>query len=200
MSGTSSLAENLRVLRARQNLNITDAAKKIGITRETLRDLELGTRSPYYPTLCKIAAAYDVPVEDLLLAPVGEPVPLAEAPEAGPGPQTLDGLLEAAGAVGRELAVEPFEAFKRLYDGLSYEEVVRLNRKLLAQRRAVDGILSRRQHMPPGEDRSTLFALWEQVFARMWAAAAILDERARERARDEADATRAEEIVRQAAT
>ena len=101
MRDAASLAENLRVLRARQNLNVTEASKKIGITRETLRDLELGTRNPYYPTLRKIAAAYGVPVEGLLLAPTEEHAPLGEAPEEGQQAVTqklvklVDGLVEA---------------------------------------------------------------------------------------------------------
>jgi transcriptional regulator with XRE-family HTH domain len=85
----SSLAETLRVLRARQDLTITEASSRIGITRETLRDLEHGTRNPYYPTLQKIAKAYGVMVEELMLPAheeesMEEPalaVPLADAPE-----------------------------------------------------------------------------------------------------------------------
>jgi XRE family transcriptional regulator, regulator of sulfur utilization len=74
----TSLAETLRVLRARQDLTVKDAASKIGITRETLRDLEHGRRNPFYPTLEKIATAYGVTVEELMLParkeePTGEP-------------------------------------------------------------------------------------------------------------------------------
>lgn len=66
MDQRSTLAENLRVLRAKQNLNIKDAASKIGITRETLRDLENGTRDPYPPTLARIATGYNISVRDML--------------------------------------------------------------------------------------------------------------------------------------
>ncbi len=78
MDQRSALAENLRVLRAKQNLNIKDAASKVGITRETLRDLENGVRDPYPPTLAKIARGYGVPFEDLLGKAL---TPLGEAPE-----------------------------------------------------------------------------------------------------------------------
>lgn len=95
MKDTALLAENLRVIRARRNLNISEASQLIGITRETLRDLELGARNPYYPTLKKIADAYSVPVEELL-APSEDLAGLrtgkAEASEAGPeepGPREL---------------------------------------------------------------------------------------------------------------
>jgi transcriptional regulator with XRE-family HTH domain len=78
-----SLAERLRVLRARQGLSLTEASKRAGITRDTLSDLERGKRHAYMPTLAKIAQGYGVPVEDLLEEPalVGKD----EAPrEAGP--------------------------------------------------------------------------------------------------------------------
>jgi transcriptional regulator with XRE-family HTH domain len=76
-----SLAERLRILRAREGLTLTEASERIGITRHTLSSLERGGQEPHYPTLAKIAKGYGVPVEELL----GEPVPLGEAPrEAGP--------------------------------------------------------------------------------------------------------------------
>jgi len=77
-----SLAEKLRVLRARMGLSLTEAASRAGVTRDTLSDLEHGKRQPYMPTLAKIADGYGVPVEDLLEEPAlaGK----AEAPrEAG---------------------------------------------------------------------------------------------------------------------
>src|SRR5215203_2907255 len=74
-----SLSARLRVLRARQGLTLIDAAKQIGIGRDTLSDLERGNRHPVMPTLAKIAQGYGVPVYELL----EEPVPLAEASETG---------------------------------------------------------------------------------------------------------------------
>jgi transcriptional regulator with XRE-family HTH domain len=65
-----SLAEKLRVLRARMGLSLTEAAARAGVTRDTLSDLEHGKRHPYMPTLSKIAAGYGVPVEELLEEPV----------------------------------------------------------------------------------------------------------------------------------
>src|SRR5918995_7298510 len=64
-----SLAEQLRVLRARMGLSLTEAASRAGVTRDTLSDLEHGKRQPYMPTLAKIAQGYGVPVEDLLEEP-----------------------------------------------------------------------------------------------------------------------------------
>jgi len=61
-----SLPAKLRVLRAREGLYLTDAAKKIGIGRDTLAALERGERRPAVPTLRKIADAYGVPVDELL--------------------------------------------------------------------------------------------------------------------------------------
>src|SRR5215212_1486029 len=70
-----SLAERLRILRAREGLTLTEASERIGITRHTLSSLERGGQEPHYPTLAKIAKGYGVPVEELL----EEPLPLAEA-------------------------------------------------------------------------------------------------------------------------
>jgi len=75
-----SLAESLRLLRARKGLSLLAASEQLGVDRHTLRDLELGQgRTPRYPTLAKIAEGYGVPVEDLL----EEPVPLADASATG---------------------------------------------------------------------------------------------------------------------
>lgn len=75
------LPHKLRVLRMRQGLTLVEAAKKTGVTRATLSELERGHRHPVAPTLVKIAEGYGVPVEDLLEASPEEEaaVPLGEA-------------------------------------------------------------------------------------------------------------------------
>jgi transcriptional regulator with XRE-family HTH domain len=75
-----SLALRLRVLRAERGWTLNQAAERAGVQPETISDAEHGERRPYAPTLAKIAAAYGVPVEELL----EEPVALGEAArEAG---------------------------------------------------------------------------------------------------------------------
>jgi transcriptional regulator with XRE-family HTH domain len=76
----TSLGRKMRLLRAKRGLTLRSAADLCGVTKETLSALERGTREPHDPTLAKIAKGYGVPVEEL----IEEPVPLAEAPEAGP--------------------------------------------------------------------------------------------------------------------
>lgn len=88
-----SLAERLRVLRAQRGLSLTEASEKIGINRHTLRDLELGKREPYGPTLRKIAEGYNVPVARLL----EEPVPLGGEAPREMGPAALEDRRLAAG-------------------------------------------------------------------------------------------------------
>jgi transcriptional regulator with XRE-family HTH domain len=74
------LPKRLRVLRAERGLTITHAAELAGVTRETLRELELGRRTSHEPTLAKIANAYGIPVAELV--ELEESVaPLAEAPK-----------------------------------------------------------------------------------------------------------------------
>ncbi len=76
----TSLGRKMRLLRAERGLTLRSAADLCGVTKETLSALERGTREPHDPTLAKIAKGYGVPFEEL----IEEPVPLAEAPEAGP--------------------------------------------------------------------------------------------------------------------
>ncbi len=76
------LPKRLRVLRAERGLTIKQAAESAGVTRETVRELELGRRSPHEPTLAKIANAYGVPIGELLDAAEDGPGPLAEAPRS----------------------------------------------------------------------------------------------------------------------
>jgi transcriptional regulator with XRE-family HTH domain len=61
-----SLPEKLRLLRARKGLYLTDAARQIGIGRDTLSDLERGVRQPTAPTLRKLSDAYEVSIDELL--------------------------------------------------------------------------------------------------------------------------------------
>ncbi len=75
-----TLARRLRVLRAERSLTLRDAERLTGVDKDTLSKIERGARHPQDITLAKIAKGYGVPVEELL----EEPVPLAEAPEAGP--------------------------------------------------------------------------------------------------------------------
>src|SRR3712207_7524047 len=83
------LPKRLRVLRAERGLTIKQAAELAGVTRETLRELELGRRSPHGPTLAKIANAYGVPVAELLDAAEGGPSPLVQAPRSSTEPDAL---------------------------------------------------------------------------------------------------------------
>ncbi len=75
-----TLARRLRVLRAERSLTLRDVERLTGVDKDTLSKIERGARHPQDITLAKIAKGYGVPVEELL----EEPVPLAEAPEAGP--------------------------------------------------------------------------------------------------------------------
>jgi transcriptional regulator with XRE-family HTH domain len=92
-----SLPARLRLLRARRGLTQADASTRIGISRDTLSDLERGLRQPTMPTLAKIAEGYGVDVEELLEEPVfveGK----GEAPNTGQQDE-LDELTRAARAI-----------------------------------------------------------------------------------------------------
>ncbi len=75
-----SLGHRLRLMRVERGLSLREAARRAGVVKETISDIERGHTHPYDVTLAKLAKALEVPVEELL-----EPVPLGEAPrEAGP--------------------------------------------------------------------------------------------------------------------
>jgi len=65
-----SLARNLRVLRAERGVPLTEAAQRIGVTRETLGALERGKHGAHTSTLEKIASYYGTTVSALLEEPV----------------------------------------------------------------------------------------------------------------------------------
>jgi transcriptional regulator with XRE-family HTH domain len=60
------LAARLRRIRLERGLSLRGAAAKIGVTKETLSDLERARRQPHPPTLAKIAEGYGVEISDLL--------------------------------------------------------------------------------------------------------------------------------------
>src|SRR5215203_243244 len=112
-----SLAERLRVLRAQQGLSLTEASEKIGVNRHTLRDLELGKREPYGPTIRKIAEGYAVPVAQLFEEPA---VPLADAPEAGLTGQAEAAKLHRPSVQGSLIAIRSL--YKRWFPQIVYHE------------------------------------------------------------------------------
>lgn len=64
-----SLGTKLRLLRAERKLTLEEAAKRTGVTRESLGYIERGQQSPRAGTLAKIAEGYGVPVAQLLEEP-----------------------------------------------------------------------------------------------------------------------------------
>jgi len=60
------LPRHLRILRAETGLTMTEAAKRIGMRRETLGFLERGEQKPHLATLSKIARFYKIPVAELM--------------------------------------------------------------------------------------------------------------------------------------
>jgi transcriptional regulator with XRE-family HTH domain len=60
------LASRLRRVRLERGLSLRGAAVQVGVTKETLSDLERARRHPHPPTLAKIAKGYGVEISDLL--------------------------------------------------------------------------------------------------------------------------------------
>jgi transcriptional regulator with XRE-family HTH domain len=53
-------------MRAERGLSLREAARRAGVVKETISDIERGKTHPYDVTLAKLAQAYEVPIERLL--------------------------------------------------------------------------------------------------------------------------------------
>jgi transcriptional regulator with XRE-family HTH domain len=95
-----SLGRRLRLMRAERGLSLREAARRAGVVKETISEIERGKTHPYDVTLAKLAKAYDVPLEELLEE---EPVPLGEAPGMAGRPSIIDVAWDAA---RRQVALE----------------------------------------------------------------------------------------------
>jgi transcriptional regulator with XRE-family HTH domain len=61
----TSLGQRLRKLRDKADLSLRELANRIGVSSPFLSDIELGRRFPSEEVLGKLAAALNVPLEDL---------------------------------------------------------------------------------------------------------------------------------------
>ncbi len=127
------LATRLRRARLERGLSLRGAAAEIGVTKETLSDLERARRQPHPPTLAKIAAGYGVEISDLLGPMVEEdPVLLGkgEAPEeAGPA---------EAGDEERIIDMGPAEFHRKLSEAPSNKDLLDLYHRVDAERVATE--------------------------------------------------------------
>jgi transcriptional regulator with XRE-family HTH domain len=73
----NQLPVQLRALRARRGWTVREAAERVGTTPDNLSRIERGTRHPRASTLQKLAEAYGVDLESLLVQEMEDRVPLA---------------------------------------------------------------------------------------------------------------------------
>jgi transcriptional regulator with XRE-family HTH domain len=99
MRGT--LGERVRQLRLERGETVMDAAKRIGISRATLSNIERGNKEPKPKTIGKLARGFDVPVEVLVGPASPEPegtwsvvVPPVEVPHEMLGPGGVMGYID----------------------------------------------------------------------------------------------------------
>jgi transcriptional regulator with XRE-family HTH domain len=138
------------VLRAERGLTQAEAARRMGITGETLSDLERGKRRAYSSTLVKISEAYGVPVAELVEEPTGGPSRSSPALQEDPlyDPSFPNRVSEAEALVD----VPPEEVAVRL-QWLRDEQLIDLQRQCME--------LLRYRYGPK------VFATWEEVQAYM---------------------------------
>jgi transcriptional regulator with XRE-family HTH domain len=111
------------VLRAERGLTQRAASAQIGVTKETLSDLERGLRHPHDVTLSRIARGYGVPVEELL----EEPALASKAEAKGPdpsvwGPEESRPKASMPGTAGEHIGVNMTDS---LGDEEAHVEVIR---------------------------------------------------------------------------
>jgi transcriptional regulator with XRE-family HTH domain len=73
------LAANLRALREHGSLSLSELARRSGIAKGTLSQLEAGTGNPTLDTVFSLSNALGVPVSDLLTGPADSEVVLVRA-------------------------------------------------------------------------------------------------------------------------
>lgn len=71
----------LRELRAIHRWSQADLADRLDVSRQTVNSIENGRYDPSLPLAFRIAAVFDLPIEEIFL-PSGGPDPLAEMPIA----------------------------------------------------------------------------------------------------------------------
>jgi len=160
-----SLAERLRILRAREGLTLTEASERIGITRHTLSSLERGGQEPHYPTLHKIADGYGVPVEDLLEEPV-----LAGELKDGP---TLEELHDEAGCETDWLIMPEAEWIAAWPLNLTPEEAMRIVRELHREFSRLEPLIAKQEQNLPVPRRmfnGRYGQAWRRFFSGLQAA------------------------------
>jgi len=69
-----SLAEKLRIARARKALSLRKAAALAGVDMHSISNAERGLTTPYDSTLLKLAEVYEVDVAELMEAKLGRPL------------------------------------------------------------------------------------------------------------------------------
>jgi transcriptional regulator with XRE-family HTH domain len=121
-----SLGHKLRLMRAERGLSLREAARRAGVVKETISDIERGQSHPYDVTLAKLAKVYDVPLEELLEEPAlaGK----ADASETGAGearPRVRLGQLHPEG--GPSVTVEQL---RELGFSVNQSQVTVLNQML----------------------------------------------------------------------
>ena len=106
------IAASLRRERHRAGLSLTEVARRAGIAKSTLSQLESGTGNPSVETLWAICVALDAPSDpppDVLMDPAGRPH--AESASTTPiHPDTaraIEELLARGGAGRRRAGVQP---------------------------------------------------------------------------------------------
>lgn len=110
------LAARLRRVRLEHGLSLRGAAAQIGVTKETLSDLERARRHPHPPTLAKIAEGYGVEISALLGPMVEEPEAALASSASSP---KSEGPTEGAGQAKPAQASEYWSRVERLAEGLA---------------------------------------------------------------------------------
>src|SRR5215212_2827472 len=130
----SDIGDRVRELRTEQGLNVSELARRSGLTPTGVGLVEKGQRMPSSTTVEKLARGLGVDPGELYTSPKVQ----------GPPPRTIAELLDVAGVEDRELENPP-DHINELFDSLShsYEETIALARRIINARRAVKAVIDR---------------------------------------------------------
>ncbi len=111
------VGENLRRLRVQRGLTLAQLAAEVGLSHQQLQKYETGSNRLSAGTLCIVAAALDVPIEQLFRADEASP-----AREAGPAAAAMDALRSEGGYwLGRARSEKTLRQMVQVLKALSSE-------------------------------------------------------------------------------
>lgn len=169
-----NIGARIKAVRRSAGLSQEELARRANMSLKGVGDIERGDiEDPHYSSLSKISEGLGVPIGALLEEPAL--AEKAEAPEArrrlrelDKVPSGLEELLDQED-ISAPLLTMSYDEFDALYEDMSFDEALDLNKQVLAQIREVQAALNRFPDPPEGhasdEGTGIGFVLFERALA-----------------------------------